>query len=386
MNEENKNINLPEETSYTPTDSKNTNSLEGVTAPVLDDIDYYTPTPKKDGPKGVEAPVLDDMDAFVPNSSKKDGPQGVTAPILDDDNYVLNSNKTTQKQPAEALAQTDNTDSSDDISLIMNFTPQQKEAFDKLNPQQQQKVIELRQKQLAEQKAAANIKPPVLDDDNYVPPAKESVSPKQPDETIKAPILDTPVEQPKYVPKYADEDLEKAKAEGAKRSVASQLTSNQKDQKESLRMMQELRRQREDEAAAKGFKITVVIAIIGFITSVLFTMFASGNYFGLSYKADAANKFRQVIADSAMYISIISGVSALLLITGIKGLKSLASFVYFVFSFLMIFPGIVMITQKDGHMALNGILYGLCLIGSVSVFVTLCASESVSLFFKKNRN
>ena len=116
MNEENKNINLPEETSYTPTDSKKTNSLEGVTAPVLDDIDYYTPTPKKDGPKGVEAPVLDDMDAFVPNSSKKDGPQGVTAPILDDDNYVLNSNKTTQKQPAEALAQTDNTDSSDDIS------------------------------------------------------------------------------------------------------------------------------------------------------------------------------------------------------------------------------------------------------------------------------
>lgn len=71
MNEENKNINLPEETSYTPTDSKKTNSLEGVTAPVLDDIDYYTPTPKKDGPKGVEAPVLDDMDAFVPNSSKR---------------------------------------------------------------------------------------------------------------------------------------------------------------------------------------------------------------------------------------------------------------------------------------------------------------------------
>ena len=31
-------------------------------APVLDDIDYVEPTPKKEGPTGVAAPVLDDFE------------------------------------------------------------------------------------------------------------------------------------------------------------------------------------------------------------------------------------------------------------------------------------------------------------------------------------
>ena len=51
-------------------------------APVLDDIDYVEPTPKKEGPTGVAAPVLDDFEYVAPE--KKGGPTGVAAVVLDD--------------------------------------------------------------------------------------------------------------------------------------------------------------------------------------------------------------------------------------------------------------------------------------------------------------
>lgn len=347
-------------------------NLQNVSAPILDDIDYTPSSPKREGPQGVSAPVLDDMNSYIPNTSKKDGPQGVTAPILDNlDSYTPKEKQTPKQDPY-------------DDSLILKFTPEQQKAFDQLTPEQQSQVIEMRKQQLAQQRGYdAPIQAPKLDDDNYVPPVKEEKKDVQPQEPISAPILDDEPAPARYVPKYVDEDLERAKKEAAKRSVADQLTSKQKDEKESLRMMQELRREREEKAAQKGFIITIIIAVVGVIAAVLFTIFASGEALGLKYKDADAVGFRKFVSNSALYLGIISGISSLLLLTGIRGLKSLASFVFFVYSIIILIAGIVVLPQKDGHMALNTLIYGLSLVGSIAVFITLSVSECVAQHFKK---
>lgn len=352
-------------------ESSKKNAPVGVSAPVLDDIDYVAPTAKKGGPEGVTAPVLDDVDSYVPHEkSKKGAPENVTAPILDDNDYTAKP-----------------TVNNDEAAIIAEFSPQQKEMYDKLSPDKQKQIIDMRKAQLSQKKDAdipKNIAEPITapkldNNDDYTPTAKETQAPK---ENISAPILDDEPEKPKYVPKFVDEDLERAKKEGAKRSVSSQLTSSQKDEKESLKMMLELKAEREAEGAKKGFKITIMLAFVGIAAAVLFYLFYSGLFFGLSYQ-EGASKFQQIMADYSLYFSIAVGVVSLLIITGINGFKSLTSFIFFLFSIIQVFPGFFIIAQKNGSDALNIILYIATLLCSIAVFATLSASESVGLFFKK---
>lgn len=347
---------------------------DGVAAPVLDDMGYVASTAKKDGPQGVAAPVLDDMETYSPKEKKTKGePENVTAPVLDDEGY-------TAKAPASAM--------NGDDEIVAGFSPEQKAMYDSLPDDKKKQVIQMRKAQLAQKQGNAEtkvqaepVKAPVLDEDNYTPPVKEEKKVETP-APVSAPVLDEAPEPVKYVPKFADEDLEKAKQEGAKRSVSSQLTSSQKDEKESLKMMLELKAERQAEAARKGFIITIVLAIIGVAAAVLFFMFYSGQFFGLSYKEDSG-KFQQIMADYSLYVGIAAGLSSVLLITGVSGLKSLASFMFFILSVIQVIPGFFMISQKDGNTTVGIILYAAALLCSLAVFITLSASEAVGLFFKK---
>lgn len=344
--------------------SSKKNGPQGVSAPVLDDMDYVAPTAKKGGPQGVSAPVLDDFDDYIPkNHEKKGAPENVTAPVLDDGGYT----------PPESQ--------SEDDKIIAALTPEQKAMYDKLPPDKQRQVLEMRKTQLAQQKQeSAPIKPPVLDDeDSYAPPPKEE---KKPQEPIKAPILDDEPEPPKYVPKYVDEDLERAKKEGAKRSVSSQLVSNQKDEKESLRMMLELKAEREAAAAKKGFKIALLLAFLGVAAGTLFFLLYSCDFFGLSY-SDSGNKFYEILTQYSLYIGAAAGVCSLALITGVNGLKSLCSFVYLLFSVVQIIGVFAIMPQISGSAAAKWSMCIGALLCSAAVFVTLSASEAVGLFFKK---
>ncbi len=376
---------------YAAPSAKN-NDPQGVAAPVLDDIDYVAPTPKRDGPQGVSAPVLDEITDYVPNSAKKGAPSNVTAPVLDDNTYT--AAPSAKSVPTEA-------------DIIAGLTPEQREMYDKLPPEKQKQVIDMRLAQLQQQNAAAEpVKAPVLDDENsYTPPPKKETAPSAPvsapildDEDsytpppkkeaapqapITAPILDDEPAPAKYVPKFVDEDLEKAKAEGAKRAVSSQLTSNQKDEKESLKMMLALKAEREAEAASKGFRLLIVLACVGLVGAVFFYMFYSAQFFGMSY-TEEGSKFAQIMNEYSLYFAIGLGVCGMLPILGIGGLKSLTSFVYLILGVIQVFPGFLMISQMQGSMAVRVLLYVGALACTVAVFVTLSASENIGFFFKKD--
>ena len=362
---------------------------QGVTAPVLDDIDFTDSVQKKGAPKGVSAPVLDDMSDFIDTSQRKGAPTGVSAPVLDD---MSDFADTSQRKgapkgvsaPVLDSAGSMNTPSSklimSDEDIVNGLSPEQKAVFDGLPSEKQQQVIEMRRTQLGAEAPPPKVTAPVLDDDNYVPPVKEE-KPAEPQPEIKAPVLDEEPETPKYVPKYVDEDLERAKIEGAKKARESALTSNQKDSKESLRMMLELKEQQQAEMAEKGFKMTIVLAVAGIISAVAFYLLYSGKL-GLPYK-EGIGGFAKVVEEASMYIAVIIGILSCGLVSGIGAVKSLASFAYLLFGIIQVFPGVTMIPQHEGNLAVAGILYGVAIAGTVFEIVSISGNESVGLYFKR---
>lgn len=390
MNDENNFGGSPlDEIEYVPPTEKK-EGPQGVAAPVLDDFGYVAPSTKKDGPQGVAAPVLDDMDSYTPAYGEKKGaPTGVSAPVLDDDpsyNYARKGAPTGVTAPVLDDEGAQYTSSAPkklvmtDEEIIAGLSPEQSAVFSTLPPEKQQQVIDMRRSQLGAEAPAATVSAPVLDEDNYVPPPKKEEPPK-PAAPITAPVLDDEPEAPQYKPKFVDEDLERIKKEAKKKAVSSQLTSNQKDSKESLRMMLELKEQQRQESAKTGFKICLILAILGLVGAIAFYLLYSGQL-GLTYK-DGLNKAGSMIEGASLYIAVLMGVMGFALLPGIGGLKSLCTFVYVAAGIIQIFPGIVMIPNHNGSMVLIGALYAVALGCTVAVIVTLSASEAVGNFFTK---
>ena len=355
---------------YTPPEPRK-EAPTGVSAPVLDDFGYSAPTARKEGPTGVSAPVLDDMDSYTPPSygDKKGAPTGVSAPVLDDDTYSYNK---PAPEPQKLVLS--------DQDIIDGLTPDLKAHFDVLTPDQQQKVIEMRRTQLGAVAPEPQVSAAILDDeDSYTPPPKAEEPPK-PEEPISAPILDEEPEPPKYVPKYVDEDLENAKKQGAKAAVSSGLVQDQKDSKESLRMMLELKEERRAELAQKGFKLLILTAVIGIIASIAFGLLYSGTVF----KCDSLGGFAEKVSESSAIIAVLMAVSGLTLLSGFGAFKSLTSFIYVVSLLLQVFPGFAMIPQYQGNMALVILVFAISFLGTLGVIIMLSASEAVGAYFSKN--
>ena len=240
----------------------------------------------------------------------------------------------------------------------------------------------MRRTQLGAVAPPEDIKAPVLDEDNYTPPLKKE-EPKQPEAPLAAPILDDEPEPPKYQPKYVDEDLERAKAEASKKAVSSQLVSDQKDSEASRRMMLELKEQARQQQAEKGFRIVLVLAVLGIIAAAMFYVFYSGAA-SFPYKGELGG-IKAVVESSSIYIAAIVGVLSLALIAGISGLKSLTSVVMLLFGIIQIVPGIMMIPQHDGNSVLKIVFYAVPLILSWVIFFLLASSEEVGQFYSRKK-
>lgn len=364
-------------------------------APVLDDIDYVEPTPKKEGPTGVAAPVLDDFeyvapekkggptgvaavvlddmsDYTAPAAEKKGAPTGVAAPVLDDEMSY------TAPQKSEKLVMTDE-------EIIDGMSEEQKAMFANLPQDKQQQVIDMRRQQLGAEAPAPAVAAPVLDEDNYVPPPKTE-KPAEPVEAVTTPILDDEPEAPKYVPKFVDEDLERAKREGAKKAVSSGLVSEQKDPKESLRMMIELKEQLRQEEAKKGFKVVIILGIIGVIGAIAFFLLYSGSsLLGIEYKEEALSGISNIIKEASLYIAVAMGATGLVMISGVGFLKTLASLVYLLAGIIQVFPGLLMISLHEGSLGLIVTLFVISIACTIAVFGGLSGLESVGQYFNRNK-
>ena len=284
----------------------------------------------------------------------------------------------TAPQKSEKLVMTDE-------EIIDGMSEEQKAMFANLPQDKQQQVIDMRRQQLGAEAPAPAVAAPVLDEDNYVPPPKTE-KPAEPVEAVTAPILDDEPEAPKDVPKFVDEDLERAKREGAKKAVSSGLVSEQKDPKESLRMMIELKEQLRQEEAKKGFKVVIILGIIGVIGAIAFFLLYSGSsLLGIEYKEEALSGISNIIKEASLYIAVAMGATGLVMISGVGFLKTLASLVYLLAGIIQVFPGLLMISLHEGSLGLIVTLFVISIACTIAVFGGLSGLESVGQYFNRNK-
>ncbi|MBQ8905184.1 MAG: hypothetical protein IJY85_02315 [Ruminococcus sp.] len=391
MNEEQNIGGLPqlEETTYTPKPRED--RLANVQAAVLADDDYVD-VRKKSSLEGVAAPTLAEDD-YV-DVRKKSSLDGIAAPTLADDTYVdPRKQQAEAPAPVQAAAPFVPTPLSDQQlealqqrRIAAGQPPYTSEQLTAIQNAYLQKQIDAHAAQTAAaapapapvQEAPAPVQAPVLEEPDYTPPPKKEPSVPQPSVAQAAALLEEPQEPERRVSRFNEADIEAAKANAHKRAVESTLNQPVNTDKEAARrMMNELRMEREAEMAKKGFKIVLVMMVLGIIAAVSLYLFSLQDF-----KPDMQNKFFQTLTDVTIYISAALGLASVLMIFRVEGLKSLASGLFALNGVGMGIVGFMELSQK-ASMPLSVAFWIVSVALSLVITFVLSTSEPINMYYKR---
>ncbi len=379
-----------EDTSYIPQEKKGAPQIE---APELDDIlapppAAWTQNTEKKGAPVVDEPVLLDDPAPTWQAEKKGAPQ-VDEPVLLDEpaSYAAASAQKPQELPSAEDLQADILGSEpaaydpvEEFYQKLKFTDDLKKAFSTLDAEKQIQVVEMRAKQMGipvpqvPRELRPQLGAPAKDGnaDSAAPAAEEVVLEEAP--KVQA-----------YVPKFKDEDLERAKEESKKvhkYTPPPQMEMTEEQKKESRRFMNELREEREKEAAKKGLRQLILLTFVGVIGGVAFMLFVSGA-FGAGYKMEETLGWLSYVKEYGGYLGIIVALGSLLLAAPLPPVRGFVKFLNGLTFVLCLFPGIPLLIQKEaGHGLLNGLLYAAALVCCGLCAFILTTSESISMYNK----
>lgn len=369
---------------YIPEEKKGAPQID---APELDDI--LAPPPAAWTPQNAErrgAPVVDEpvlLDDPAPTTWKKTETKGapdVEAPVLDDTPSVYTAKPAVSADPLPDAASLQEDilgaqvayDPVEEFYQKLKFTDDLKTAFGTLDAEKQMQVVEMRAKQMGI---------PVPQIPTELRPKLEAAAPEAAEEPV---VLEEAPKPTAYVPKFKDEDLERAKEESKKpqRYTPPPMEMTEDQKKESRRIMNELRVEREKELAKKGFRQLILLAVLGVACAVAFTVFISGA-FGLGYK-DALDEqgFMNVVKQYAPYLGVALGLCSVVIFAPLPFLRSLAKLLNGLTFILMLFPGIPLLMQKDGNMLANGLIYAAAIGLSGFGFATLVTSDGINMYNK----
>lgn len=354
-------------------------------APVLDEADlagllgeepqvWTGDTAQKGAPVLEDEVVLDD-----PGQTWNDQKRG--APVLDeqvqlDDPSASYTQEAPKGDPALAADVNDllgggEPESYDEVAEFckrLQFDETLKTTFMGLDAEKQQQIVEMRAGQLG-------IPAPMIP--NALRPKVEEALPEAADvELEEAP------EQEEYVPQFKDEDLERIKEESKKpqRYTPPPMELTAEKKKENIRIMNELREEREKELAKKGFKELIVLTIVGVIGAVAFGLFFSAiGPFG--YKPDFEFGWMKHVQSIAPIIAVVMGITSLLLALPFKQFKGITKFAFVIGTLLTVFPGIPLLIQK-ANVGASAIVFVLALAASIGVVVVMSVSEGINMYNK----
>ena len=298
------------------------NGLEGIQAPVLEETTYDESKFRKKSLDDIQAPVLEDT--YTADTAHSKRLDDVAAPVLEDTVY-------THKSSAAA--------------------------------------------------ALENIAPPQLDDGGYTVPSSSGKDTLI--QQVSAPVLDS---QPQNTPppqrRFADPDIERAKAEGRKlaqqqASAEPELTEEQKAKRRELN--RQINIARDAAMAQKGAKLVVLLAVLGVISSVCLSVFMKMDF------QEGTKELFEKISDIIIYYSIVLGAVSILILPRVQFLKKLGSFVFGLNTLLMLFPGSTMITSKV-NTGVSIIFYAVSLLLSGYICFSLSSNENIDKYYKKRED
>lgn len=368
-----------ENPTYTAPEKKGAPQVE---APVLDGLEapsWNAGTQTKLGAPQVDEPVLLDDPAPVWQAEKKGAPQ-VEAPALDDMPVYTAPKSAAAPLPsaedlqADILGSTAAYDPVEEFYQKLQFTDELKAAFAGLDAEKQMQAVDMRAKQMGI---------PVPPIPRELRPKLEAPAPSEGDAPQDVVLEEAPKPQA-YVPKFKDEDLERAKEESKKpqKYTPPVQEMTEEKRKENVRIMNQLREEREREAAQKGFKQLILLTVLGVIAGVAFVLFISGA-FGAGYKMEEELGWLKFAKEYGMYVGVAAAVVSLVLAAPIPAIRGFGKFLHGLSFVLMLFPGIPLLIQKEaGHGLLNGLLYAVALLLSGACCFILTTSENISMYNK----
>ncbi len=340
------------------------------------------------------APVLDENDlagllgdepqVWTGNSQQKGAPVLEEQVLLDEPSVPT---YTPQEPPKhEELLQADASDllgggepeAYDEVAEFckrLQFDDALKATFVTLDAEKQQQVVEMRASQLG-------VPVPMIP--NALRPKTAEAAP----EAAEVELEEAP-EPEEYVPQFKDEDLERIKEESKKpqKYEPPQVELTEEQKKENRRMMQELRDEREQELAKKGFVQLIILTVVGVLTAVAFGIFFSG-IGPFAFKEEFVNDaggFINLIRKFAPMIAVVMGISSLLLALPLPQLKGLTKFAFGVGFILSLFPGIPMLIQKE-KVAVSAPIFIVAAVGTIAVVVVMSVSDAINAYNKRGNS
>ena len=333
-------------------------------AQLLGDMTYDDPRKKQPANQGVDprlagatAPVLEDMSASAPPKPQAQPQyQMLTAEQI----ATLQAQRAAAGQPPYT---------EDEIAeLQAEFIERQRTA------RMQQAMAE----QAAAQQAAAAA---LLAEDNYTQPEKPKPAPEKVLPTVSASdLLEEPAPEPERKVVFNQEDIEAAKKQAVKKAADS-LTSAPQSEADTKKAREEMRRFREQQLAdmaAAGFKVSIIVTVVGVLSAICMIMFGVAKY-----PDDVEPNFFFRFGDKfftfgGIALTLLSGT----IVARLQQFKGFTSFLFILSSILLLIPGIIILFNKkgaDGWSFTCG-CYVIAIIGCFAVTFLLSTNEKLSAY------
>ncbi|MBE6849167.1 MAG: hypothetical protein E7502_04575 [Ruminococcus sp.] len=356
-----------------------------IAAPELDDVLAPPPaawsaqTEKKGAPVVDEPVLLDDPAAVWKKEEKKGAPQVDEPVLLETPTAYTEQPKTAAVQEVASAADIlgdANTayDPVEEFYQKLQLTDDLKAVFSQLDAEKQMQVTQMRANQMG-------IPVPAIP--RELRPKLEQTAPAG--EEAEAPVLEEAPKPQAYVPKFKDEDLERAKEESKKPQKYTpppQMEMTEEQKQENRRIMAMLREERERELAKKGFRQLILLTVFGTIAGIAFALFVSGAL-GAGYRMEEELGWLAMVKEYGVYLGAATAIASLVICAPLPALRGIAKFLNGLTFVLCLFPGIPLLIQKEaGHGLLNGLLYVAAIVLSGLCAFILTTSENISMYNK----
>jgi len=332
-------------------------------AQLLGDMTYDDPRKKQPANTGVDprlagasAPILEDMTAAAaPRPQSQPQYQMLTPEQI----ATLQQQRIAQGKPPYT---------EDEIAeLQAEFVERQRTA----------RMQQAMQAQAAAQQAAAAA---LLAEDNYTQPEK----PKAPERVLPtvnaSDLLEEPAPEPERKVVFNQEDIEAAKKQAVKKAADS-LNSAPQTEADTKKAREEMRRFREQQLAdmaAAGFKISVIVTVIGILSALCMILFGMGAYpdeFEPGGFFTISDKF-YIIGGAALVLLSIT------IVTRVQQFRGFTSFMFILSSILLVIPGAVVLFNKNGAESFSFTCgcYVIAIIGCFVVTFMLSTNDKLSAY------
>ena len=199
-------------------------------------------------------------------------------------------------------------------------------------------------------------------------------------------LLEEPAPEPERKVVFNQEDLQAAKMSAAKRAsdslkeIPAQTAEQQKRAREEMAL---LRLQQEEELAAKGFTVSIIMTVIGVLAGACTILFSIGAY---PDPTSVPGVFKFFDTCYLLLGLALIGL-AITIILRVRQLKGMTSFMFALNAILLLIPGIVTLLSEKKNAESGAVTcagYVIAMICCIVITFVMSTSDKLGAYYKKS--